>query len=67
MPKHHEHTNSKGKKFFLHARDQVLKGGRTVRLHYFGGQPKEGGVPLPDGHEIVENAKTGLPMLKRIK
>lgn len=65
MAKHHEHTNSKGKTFYLHARTQTLKGGRSVTLHYFGGQPKEGGAALPDGHDVVENPKTGLPMLKK--
>jgi hypothetical protein len=52
----YEHTNSKGKKYYLHARG---------KLFYFGGTQKENAIDLPEGYDIVENTKTGLPMLKK--
>ncbi|MCX6802689.1 MAG: hypothetical protein NT067_06285 [Candidatus Diapherotrites archaeon] len=50
-----EHTNSKGKKYYLH---------QSGRLMYFSGDPKKG-IDLPAGMTIVENQRTGLPMVKK--
>ncbi|MFH1225363.1 MAG: hypothetical protein V1676_06200 [Candidatus Diapherotrites archaeon] len=52
----YEHVNSKGKKYFLH---------QSGRLYYFGGTlNKAKSIDLPSGFIVVENPKTGLPMLK---
>lgn len=52
----YEHTNSKGKKYFLHGKG---------RLFYFASTQKENAIDLPKGYQIVENSRTGLPMLKK--
>lgn len=49
------YTNSKGKEYYLH---------KKGRLYYFS-KKKVGGVEMPEGYVIVENASTGLPMLKK--
>ena len=55
-----------GKTYFLHRRLQELKGGQKVTLYYFGGEAKEGAIDsLPEGYELSENSKTGLPLLKK--
>ncbi len=55
-----------GKTYFLHERRQELKGGQKVTLYYFGGEAKEGAIDnLPEGYEVCENTKTGLPLLKK--
>ncbi len=60
------HTNSKGQQYFLHQRDVTLKGGRVQRIYFFGREAKEGAVDsMPAGYVIVENARTGLPILKK--
>lgn len=60
------HTNSKGQQYFLHQKDVTLKGGRVQRIYYFGREAKEGAVDqMPDGYIVVENARTGLPILKK--
>jgi len=52
----YEHTNSKGVKYYLHSRG---------KLNFFSKKP-EGGVDMPPGSwEVVENQRTGLPMLKK--
>ena len=49
-------------------RQQVLKGGKEVTLYYFGGEAKVGAIDaLPAGMEVMENERTGLPMLRKIK
>ena len=54
------------KEYFLHQRHQKLKGGHQVTLYFFAGQPGEGAIEaLPDGYEVSENSKTGLPLLKK--
>lgn len=61
-------TKSKktGKTYFLHGREQVLKGGHKVKLYFFAAEVKEGALDqLPDGYEVSENSKTGLPLLKK--
>ena len=54
------------KTYYLHQRKQELKGGQQVTLYYFGGEAKEGAIDeLPEGYEVSENTKTGLPLLKK--
>ena len=61
-------SKKSGKTYYLHQREQELRGGRTVTLYYFGGEAKEGAIDaLPDGYEVSENSKTGLPLLKKKK
>ena len=60
------HTNSKGQEYFLHMRDVTLKGGRVQRIYFFGREAKEGAIDaLPEGYQVVANARTGLPILKK--
>ncbi|MEI6871928.1 MAG: hypothetical protein WCL08_06560 [Verrucomicrobiota bacterium] len=59
-------SKKSGKTYFLHSREQVLKGGKTVTLYYFGGEAKEGAMnAMPAGYEVSENPSTGLPLLKK--
>lgn len=50
-----EYTNSRGKKYFLHHKGKLL---------YFSTDPKNA-IDLPEGMTIVENQRTGLPMVKK--
>lgn len=52
----YEHTNSKGVKYCLHQKG---------RLYYFGKEKKANAIDMPEGFTVIENPKTGLPMLKR--
>lgn len=62
----YSYKNSKGQTYYLHGRDVTLQGGRQQRIHYFAREAKEGVLDaLPAGHNVVENARTGLPFLKR--
>ncbi len=62
----YEHTNSKGQLYFLHMKDVTLKGGRIQRIFFFAREVKDGAVDeLPAGYQVVENARTGLPILKK--
>jgi len=61
-------SKKSGKTYHLHARRQILRGGQEVTLYYFAGQPGEGAIDaLPDGYEVSENERTGLPLLKKKK
>jgi hypothetical protein len=61
-------SKKSGKTYFLHARRQKLKGGQEVTLYYFGGEAKEGAIDaMPEGMEVTENERTGLPMLRKKK
>jgi membrane carboxypeptidase/penicillin-binding protein len=55
-PMAYEHKNSKGKTYFLHQHE---------KLFYFSSEKKENAIDFPTGYKIVENHKTGLPMLKK--
>jgi len=50
-----EHTNKKGVKYWLHAKG---------RLMFFSKDPKDS-IDLPSNMTIVENERTGLPMVKK--
>ncbi len=51
----YSHKNSKGLTYYLHQKG---------RLFYFSKDPKLG-IELPVGYKVVENQRTGLPMLKK--
>ena len=47
-------------------RDVTLKGGRVQRIYFFAKKASEGAVDdLPAGYMVIENARTGLPILKK--
>ncbi len=59
------HENSKGQTYYLHSKDVTLRGGRQQTIYYFAREVKPGALDaLPEGKEIVENKRTGLPLLK---
>ena len=62
-------TNSKGTTYYLHTKEVVLRGNRKQRIYYFAKQvtPETALDSLPKGYQVVENKKTGLPMLKKQK
>ena len=51
----YEHTNSKGKTYYLHQRGKL----------FFFSKKDEETIDLPDGYNVIENSMTGLPMLKK--
>ena len=62
------HTNSKGQQYLLHQKDVTLKGGRQQRIYFFAKAISPKGTPLdsvPAGYVVVENPRTGLPVLKK--
>jgi hypothetical protein len=56
-----------GKTYYLHLKKQERKNGGTTDLYYFAGAIGEGVLSaLPPNKEVVENGRTGLPLLKTI-
>ncbi|RJQ27804.1 hypothetical protein C4577_00565 [Candidatus Parcubacteria bacterium] len=62
-----EHTNAKGTKYYLNSKKVILRGsGREQTIYYFTRQPTENSIDsVPEGFMVVENPRTGLPVLKR--
>jgi hypothetical protein len=61
------YTNSKSQQYFLHQKDVTLKGGRVQRIYFFARdvRPDSAVEAMPAGYVVVENARTGLPILKK--
>ena len=59
--------NSKGQTYFLHSKVVTLRGGRKQPIFYFGKtvNPETAIDAIPADRKVVENAKTGLLMLKK--
>lgn len=55
----YEHTNSKGQKYFLHAKVTS----RGAKLMFFSKKPEDG-AELPENMMVIEGP-TGLPMVKK--
>ncbi len=51
----YEHLNKKGVKYYLHSKGHLM---------FFSKKP-EGSIDLPENMTVVENSKTGLPMVKK--
>lgn len=62
----YQHTNSKGQTYNLHQKDVTLKGGRNQRIYFFARDVRDGAIDeVPDGYKVIENSRTGLPILKK--
>jgi len=51
----YEHTNSKGVKYYLHSRGKLM---------FFSKNPADS-IDLPSHLEVMENSRTGLPMVRK--
>lgn len=59
-------SKKSGKTYYLHSKVVTLKGGQKQTIYYFAGSPSEGAVDkLPPNYKVVENERTGLPLLKK--
>ena len=57
-----------GETYYLHSKDVILRGGRKQTIYFFARAEKEGVMEeLPAGYEVMENSRTGLPMLRKAK
>jgi hypothetical protein len=55
-----------GKTYYLHSKDVTLKGGRQQTIYFFAGDVRSGALDaLPANRVVIENDRTGLPMLKK--
>ncbi|OGK12271.1 MAG: hypothetical protein A2Y63_05195 [Candidatus Riflebacteria bacterium RBG_13_59_9] len=62
----YSYTNKKGIAYYLHSKEVTLRGGRKQTIYYFGKEAKVNAIDnIPAGYVIVENARTGLPILKK--
>ena len=59
------HTNSRGQTYYLHTKEVTLRGGRIQRIFFFSKDPS-GSIDMPEGYEVVESKRTGLPLLKKV-
>jgi len=61
-------SNKSGETYYLHSREVTLRGGRKQTIFFFAREVKPGALDaLPEGYEVMENQRTGLPMLRRAK
>ena len=59
-------SKKSGKTYFLHSKEVKLAGDRKQRIFYFAGEQKPNTLnALPEGYEVMENSRTGLPMLRK--
>lgn len=63
----YSYKNNKGLTYYLHQQEVTLRGGnRKQTIYYFAKQAGSKGIDaVPAGFKVVENKKTGLPVLKR--
>jgi hypothetical protein len=63
----YQYTNNKGTKYYLHEKQVTLRGsGKQQRIFFFAKDVRDGALDeVPTGYEVVENKRTGLPVLRR--
>lgn len=59
------YTNARGTLYHLNAKEVQLRSGKPHTLHFFSKDERNTACELPTGKTVVENSKTGLPMLKK--
>jgi hypothetical protein len=60
-------SNKTGETYYLHSKEVTLRGGRKQVIYYFAREEKENSSEIPEGYEVMENSRTGLPMLRKSK
>lgn len=61
-------SKKSGKTYYLHTKEVKLTGDRKQRIYYFAGEESKNSLDtLPTGYEVMENKRTGLPMLRKKK
>jgi hypothetical protein len=61
-------SKKSGKMYYLHTKEVQLTAGRKQRIYYFAGEAGKDSIDaLPAGYEVMENERTGLPMLRKKK
>jgi len=61
-------SQKSGQTYYLHSKDVILRGGRQQTIYFFAREVKDGALDaLPAGYEVMENSRTGLPMLRKAK
>lgn len=63
------YTNSKEQTYYLHSKQVTLKGNLKMQIFYFKREVDAEFAldALPEGREVVENKRTGLPLVRRIR
>ena len=56
----YSHKNSRGVIYHLHSRE-----GRGGAMLYFFSKDPAGAIDLPPQFQVIENPRTGLPMVKK--
>ena len=60
------HTNGRGTLYHLNCKDVTLKStGRVQRIYYFSKDSRDTKCDKPDGMNVKENTRTGLPFLTK--
>ena len=60
------HTNARGTLYNLNCKDVTLKStGRVQRIYYFSKDARSTACDKPDGYNVKENSRTGLPFLTK--
>ncbi len=63
---HSVKSKKSGETYYLHSKDVTLRGGRQQTIYFFAREVKDGALDeVPEGYVVVENSRTGLPMLKK--
>ncbi|MBD3273459.1 hypothetical protein GF385_03870 [Candidatus Dependentiae bacterium] len=61
-------SKKSGKTYYLHTKEVKLKGNRKQKIYYFAGEAGSNSLDaIPAGYEVMENKRTGLPMLRKKK
>ncbi len=59
-------SKKSGKTYYLHSKAVTLRGGRQQTIFYFAQDVRDGSLDsVPSGYMVMENPRTGLPMLKK--
>lgn len=62
-------SKKSGKDYYLHTKKVELAHGHKQQIFFFAGDIRKKDVldELPKGYEVIENKRTGLPMLRKKK
>lgn len=61
------HRDSKGNVWYLHTKTVSLRNGHTQQIYFFARDERDGRCEMPEGFEVIETRRTGMPVLRRVR
>lgn len=67
-PSSFSYSDSKGRNWYLHTKEVTLRNGHQQTIYYFAQEENiDFACDMPEGYEVMETERTGMPVLRKLR